>query len=294
MHSLRRLVVKTHLRRMARQGWPVGAGMAIFLDDFIGEKILLDGGFDLEELGCLERDVLPHVAPGTACLDIGANIGNHARVFARHFDKVYAFEPHPRIFGLLSANAYGHGILPLNYGLSNRAGQFAAEENVANLGASRLVSDTSGNGPKYEVKRLDDVVGDLVDGEIGFVKIDVEGHETQVIQGGAETFRRHRPIVTFEVLAETVVRGEPEAVSALRALGYRFFYRMQPRAAWRRMRLSVISRLLRAVRRLHSGRSLDQLEMVPFEALGPQEIYAVLIASTRPLDFTTTERSARG
>lgn len=290
MHSLRRLVVKTHLRRMALQGWPVGAGMAIFLDDFIGEKILLDGGFDLEELGCIERDVLPHVAPGTVSLDIGANIGNHARVFARHFDTVYAFEPHPRIFGLLSANAYGHGIVPLNYGLSNRAGRFAAEENVANLGASRLVSDTSGNGPKYEVKRLDDVVGDLVDGEIGFVKIDVEGHETQVIQGGAETFRRHRPIVTFEVLAETVVQGEPEAVSALRALGYRFFYRMQPRAAWRRMRLSVGSRLLRAVRRLHSGRSLDQLEMVPFEALGPQEIYAVLIASTRPLDITRTER----
>ena len=284
MHSLRRLIVKAHLRRMRRKGWPVGAGMAIFLDDFIGEKILLDGGFDLEELGCLERDVLPKVTAGTVCLDIGANIGNHARVFARHFDRVYAFEPHPRIFGLLSANAYGRGIVPLNYGLSDRAGHFAVEENAANLGASRLVSGMDGSGPQYEVKRLDAVVGDLVEGEIGFVKIDVEGHEAQVIRGGAETFRRHRPIVTFEVLAETVVQGEPDAVRELRALGYDFFYRLQPRASWRRMRPSLLSRLLRAVGRIRSGQRLEQLEMVPFTVLGPQEIYAVLIASTTPLN----------
>ena len=284
MHSLRRLIVKAHLRNMARKGWPVGRGMAIFLDDFIGEKILLDGGFDLEELGCLERDVLPHVTAGTVCLDIGANIGNHARVFAKHFDRIYAFEPHPRIFGLLSANAYGHEIVPVNYGLSDRAGRFAVEENVANLGASRLVSDAAGHGPQYDVQRLDDVVDDLVEGEIGFVKIDVEGHEAQVIRGGAETFRRHRPIVTFEVLAGTVVNGAPEAVSVLRALGYGFFYRLQPRAAWRRLKPSLLSRLLRAAGRLRSGQRLEQLEMVPFTALGPQEIYAVLIASTTPLN----------
>lgn len=283
MHSLRRLIVKSHLRRAQRAGRPVGPGMAIFLDDFIGEKILLDGGFDLEELRCLERSVFPFVRKGAVCLDIGANIGNHARFFARFFPRVYAFEPHPRIFGLLSANAYGQGIVAQNYGLSDRAGRFAVEENRENLGASRI-SEGAGSGPEYEVRRLDDVVGDLVQGDIGFVKIDVEGHEAQVIRGAAETLRRHRPIVTFEVLSQTVSNGEPEAMSELRAVGYKCFYRMQARAAWRRMRPSLASRLLRALGRLRFGDGFEQLDLATFQGFGQEESYAVLIASPTPLN----------
>jgi FkbM family methyltransferase len=282
MHALRRQIVKSHLRSMARRGRPVGPGMAIFLDDFIGEKILLDGGFDLEELRSLERSVFPHVRKGTVCLDIGANIGNHARFFARFFPRVYAFEPHPRIFGLLSANAYGQGIVALNYGLSDRAGRLAVEENRENLGASRI-SDGAGSGPEYEVRRLDDVVGDLVQGDIGFVKLDVEGHETQAIRGARATLMKHRPIVTFEVLSETVFDGEPEAVSELRSIGYTSFYRMESRAAWKRIKTGVIARAARSLRRLLFPHNLDRIQLVPFDKISADEPYAVLVASFFPL-----------
>lgn len=256
--------------------------MAIFLDDFIGEKILLDGGFDLEELRCLERSVFPHVRKGAVCLDIGANIGNHARFFARFFPRVYAFEPHPRIFGLLSANAYGHGIVAQNYGLSDRAGSFAVEENRENLGASRI-SDGAGSGPEYEVTRLDDVVSDLVQGDIGFVKIDVEGHEAQVIRGAAETLRRHRPIVTFEVLGSAVTAGRAGALEELRALGYGHFYWLRPRAAWKAMRPGLKARLARALARLSGGAAFEGLVLEPLAGLGGVQVYAVLVASTEAL-----------
>ncbi len=290
-NALRRWIVKSHLRSMARAGRPVGAGMAIFLDDFIGEKILLDGGFDLEELRCLQTVVFPQVTKGGICLDIGANIGNHARVFARYFPQVHAFEPHPRIFSLLSANAYGQPITAHNFGLSDQAARLSVMENQENLGASRIVqtgvqTDMQTGGQialEYEVRRLDDVVAAEGLGRVSFVKIDVEGHEAQVIRGGAAVLRRDRPIVTFEVLAETVVRGEPEAVRELRALGYEYFYRLVPQAAWKRMRPSVFSRLLRAFARLRGSADFEGLRIVPFESLGHGEDYAVLVAAGSPL-----------
>lgn len=283
LHALSRLVVKRHLRRAQRRGRLVGPGMAIFLDDFIGEKILLDGGFDSEELRCLRTVVFPQLGAETVCLDIGANIGNHARVFARHFSQVHAFEPHPRIFALLSANAYGHPITAHNLGLSDRAARLAVMEDAANLGASRIVTAEGDTALAYDVRRLDDVVAEAVPGRIGFVKIDVEGHEAQVIRGGAATLKRDQPIVTFEVLAETVVRGEPEAMRELRALGYRHFYRMRARAAWKHLRPRILGRLLRAVYRLRGSDRFEGLEVVPFDGFGAEEIYAVMIASVRPL-----------
>lgn len=283
MQALRRQIVKSHLRSMAHQRRPVGPGMAIFLDDFIGEKILLDGGFDLEELRCLERSVLPHVRKGSVCLDIGANIGNHARFFARFFPRVYAFEPHPRIFGLLSANAYGHGIVALNYGLSDRAGRFDVDENRENLGASRITREASGTGLQYEVRRLDDVVDGLAKDDIGFVKIDVEGHEAQAIRGARATLMKHRPIITFEVLAETVFDGEPEAVSELRSIGYTNFYRMESRVAWKRIKTGAIARAARSLRRFLFPDDLDRIQLVPFDNCSADEPYAVLVASFCPL-----------
>lgn len=284
-NALRRWIVKSHLRSMARAGRPVGAGMAIFLDDFIGEKILLDGGFDLEELRCLQAVVFPQVAAGGICLDIGANIGNHARIFARHFSRVHAFEPHPRIFSLLSANAYGQPITAHNFGLSDQAARLSVMEDPANLGASRIVQAGGRAALEYEVRRLDDVVAAEVSGRISFVKIDVEGHEAQVIRGGAAVLRRDHPIVTFEVLAETVVDGEPEAMRELRALGYDYFYRIKARAAWKQVRPRILGRVLRAFYRLRAAEWFEGLEVVPFGGFGVDEIYAVLIASAVPLSL---------
>lgn len=46
------------------------------------------------------------------------------------------------------------------------------------------------------IQRLDDLVPD--DLPVAFVKIDVEGGEVGVLQGGVETLRRWKPIVAFE------------------------------------------------------------------------------------------------
>jgi FkbM family methyltransferase len=47
-----------------------------------------------------------------------------------------------------------------------------------------------------DVRRLDDVIPDGV--PVAFIKIDVEGAEADVLRGGSETLRRHRPVIVFE------------------------------------------------------------------------------------------------
>ncbi len=37
-------------------------------------------------------------------LDVGANIGMLGMLFSEHYEKVYCFEPHPKVFNLLTFN----------------------------------------------------------------------------------------------------------------------------------------------------------------------------------------------
>jgi hypothetical protein len=67
-----------------------------------------------------------------------------------------------------------------------------------------------------DVARLDDL--GLID--VGFMKIDVEGHENEVIEGGGALLERDHPNLLIEAGGE--VRGnDPSAIfRTLRSLGY--------------------------------------------------------------------------
>jgi hypothetical protein len=78
-----------------------------------------------------------------------------------------------------------------------------------------------------EVTTLDAFFAECLRGP-DFVKIDVEGHEQEVLRGGLETLRRHHPTL----LVECEARHRPGKVAndvflLLESIGYRgsFFYR---------------------------------------------------------------------
>jgi FkbM family methyltransferase len=128
-------------------------------------------------------------------LDIGANVGWYscvASAASRRQAKVMAFEPFPGSFLLLARNAalnFFHGIhaRQIALGATNASGGlFLNEENV---GDHRIASVGDRTSIDITVARLDSVlehthfVPDLL-------KIDVQGAELQVFEGGAETLRR--------------------------------------------------------------------------------------------------------
>src|SRR5687768_6707932 len=80
----------------------LGHKITVFRNDHVGDKISHTGMYEKENvqflLGLLQRISEPVV------LDIGANIGNHTLAFATCAKHVFAFEPIPAIYKLLSMN----------------------------------------------------------------------------------------------------------------------------------------------------------------------------------------------
>lgn len=145
------------------------------------------------------------VADGDVVADVGAYIGSHARAFSELVGKsgwVYAFEPRREIFDILLENCRGasyQNVMSLNRGLGAQSGFFDRRDigDMANAGAFSIYDDASVVAAvgEIEVISLDDVGLRRLD----FIKIDVEGMERDVLDGGKETIRQLQPIVHAEV-----------------------------------------------------------------------------------------------
>jgi len=137
----------------------------------------------------------------TNCIDVGANRGVFLEKFVqlapngRHI----AIEPIPYHAEVL-AKRYP-GVEVLECALSNRTGEatfFHVPDRDAWSGLERQ-QYPNGEEPveiRVSIRRMDDVVDP--DRPVGFIKIDVEGAEFEVLQGATETLKRWRPTVLFE------------------------------------------------------------------------------------------------
>src|SRR5690606_10161829 len=130
-------------------------------------------------------------------LDIGANVGNHASAFATMFDEVLAFEPFPPVYDRLSRKTADlEAVHVFNLGLGAEEGDLRfAPPADRNLGTGRV---TSGGPLTIPVMRGDRFLEGRDTAPIRLVKIDVEGHEAEVLRGLEGTLAHHRPVVLFE------------------------------------------------------------------------------------------------
>lgn len=135
-------------------------------------------------------------------VDIGANVGNHS-VFAAGVigaKRVIAIEPNPVAYRVLLCNValndFSTTIEHLPIGLSDLDGKAAVftPDPEINLGGTKLTDDPRGS---VQLRRGDDVLEGVDD--IGFIKIDVEGLEMQVLSGLISTIARCRPPMMVEV-----------------------------------------------------------------------------------------------
>ncbi|MDB5632176.1 MAG: FkbM family methyltransferase [Tardiphaga sp.] len=158
-----------------------------------------------------ELSYLGKIVPrGAVTVDVGANCGLYTRQLARLSKEVYAFEPSRQMANLLrrtsAPNVSIHEIA-----LSDHDGD---AELFIPQGEDGLVHGLASLEPQLEspakrvisthvsMARLDAVVHQ----DVAFVKVDVEGHELNVLNGAVELVDRCQPV--FLVEAEDRHRAE--------------------------------------------------------------------------------------
>jgi FkbM family methyltransferase len=141
-------------------------------------------------------------------LDIGANVGNHTVFWAAQGHTVVPFEPNPRANTLLRRNIESNNLSTRvlleisHYGVSDQRSRIDVVDDMKqNLGGAHIVfSKDDSKSDKIECVPLDSLkFGKRVD----FVKIDVEGHEENVLRGAKKTIADNRPLIYCEATNET-------------------------------------------------------------------------------------------
>ena len=201
VHRLKRALGRLPLPHFETVALPWGAQLRVRPAEVIGINIWCYGIFDLVvcETICRLLD------PSEVAVDIGANIGQMTslmRYRAGKGGRVLAFEPHPELFSELRHNveviqATG-AVAPAelhNLALSDVAGEALLAEGPAwseNRGVSRLIAERNGSDRVVGVKTvmLDQIVDDRT--TIGVCKMDVEGHELQVLKGAVRLLKARR------------------------------------------------------------------------------------------------------
>lgn len=165
--------------------------------------------------------------PGLCVWDVGANIGHYTRRFAELVGpsgKIVAFEP-SRINRerLITAVADLVNVKVLPFALSDHAGEAVFRQGEDDIGAtSRLVTGAAASGAGEDVvqTRVGDVL--VAEGEAvpNVIKIDVEGHEAEVLTGLRETLRS--PLVSdvfievhFGLLEAAGKKNAPKRIEGL-------------------------------------------------------------------------------
>lgn len=179
-----------------------------------------------KELRYGERELrlLPALAsPARASVDVGANKGVYSYVLARCSAHVHAFEPNPKMFALLRRTAPANvTVSPLAIGDRSGPAELRVPKSRKGYSNQRATLRRDRGGADagvvtVECRRLDD----LALSDIGFIKIDVEGFELQVLDGARALLARERPNLLVEI--EEIHTGRPieELIAAVEGLGYR-------------------------------------------------------------------------
>jgi FkbM family methyltransferase len=168
------------------------------------------------------------VDPQKNSIDVGANKGSYTYFLSRLSKHVFAYEPNPGLASFLSKAVNSSNVSVYPIALSDREGVATLSIPIVDtfiydqLGSLQL-QDTSQKIQTFDVplKRLDDQEHT----NVGFVKIDVEGHEEVVIDGAIDLISKQHPVLLVEIEQKHHIDKDITAIfSKILALGYEGFF----------------------------------------------------------------------
>lgn len=168
----------------------------------------------------LEKIIHP-LGSDLTVFDVGANVGHYTTLLSKKVPEIkhlYAFEPHPTTYPLLVANTQDIGCLTcVNVALSDHPGEVVFYDRADKQSSShaslhsRIFSAVHGvPHVEYTVtaETLDQFCSERAISCIDFLKIDVEGHELEVLKGAKSMLRDGKiAVIQFEFTQLNAVVG---------------------------------------------------------------------------------------
>jgi len=188
------------------------------------------GKYESEErsyvMGMIESD--------DVVFDIGANFGWYSLNIAKKYPnaQIYAFEPVPSSFDVLSRNIALNNLKNVNVfnigiGKENTVSEFSFNRDIS--GATSMVNlldREDAEKIKCDIRTIDSFVQEKNIGKVDFIKCDIEGAEFFALQGGKDVLEKHRPKLFVEMLRKWAAKfgyHPNDIIMFMSNLGYNCF-----------------------------------------------------------------------
>ena len=167
-------------------------------------------------------------------LDVGSNVGAYLYMAEKYASprNIHGFEPIPALYRRLCRIFPEHRLYAL--ALSNRNAISKFKIPVIK-GSSLLPRGTLNTEYKeadenrstiftVNTARIDDFVKKEGIQRLDLIKIDVEGHEVDTIEGGEESLKKYRPVLIVEIEQRHHTKNLDEIIAYIAQMGYSCFY----------------------------------------------------------------------
>ena len=154
-------------------------------------------------------------------IDVGAATGMYSSHFAKHSKSVICFEAVPPVYEqLVKIKEKYNNVITHNLAISDKEGLLDFYVDDKRLSNSSFQNLVEGQKIQVETKTIDSLK--LID--IGFIKIDVEGVELDVLNGASETIDEYKPTCMVEVYEKFNKYPVETTFDFFFSRGYRCFY----------------------------------------------------------------------
>lgn len=161
-------------------------------------------------------------------IDVGAHEGCYVYWLRRYARHVIAFEPLPVLAEAL-VNKFGASITVRNLALSREAGKAVLRipliDGILVQGCASLSPSVNADVPTHrDIEVRTASLDEIYRGDVGFMKIDVEGFEDSVLDGAVKTVDRCRPNLLIEIDERMAPGGIARVSKWLGRFDYQGFY----------------------------------------------------------------------
>ena len=177
----------------------------------------------------VEEAIVPiFLSQTTECIDVGANYGRYTVLMSLFSQQVHSFEPSPQCINSLENLCLPNvSIYPQALSSSEGVGEYFAPIKEGSYFSSHGSLEQSVLTTYCDVDTIEihkSTLDSLSSRKISFVKIDVEGHEMEVLAGGQKLISEQKPVFMVEV-EERHSKGSLEKIKDFfEKLDYQGFY----------------------------------------------------------------------